>query len=30
MRQAIESALLACTQHKIDWLKVNRKAPLAA
>jgi hypothetical protein len=30
MRQAIESALLACPQHKIDWLKVNLKASSAA
>jgi hypothetical protein len=30
MRQAIESALLACPQHRIDWRNVNLKAPTAA
>jgi hypothetical protein len=30
MRQAIESALLACPQHKIDWRNVNLKAQSAA
>jgi len=30
MRQAIESALLAWPQDRVDWLKVNLRAPSAA
>jgi hypothetical protein len=30
MRLAIESALLACPEHRIDWRNVNLKALSAA